>query len=109
MYYQKLIQKVPINQNVLQYAVNLAAKTRPGTEHAHQIANEYINWGAGPRASQYLVIGAKANALLSGKYSPDIEDVKEVAVSILRHRIMKNYKAEAEGLSIEKIIEELIK
>ena len=109
MYYQKLIQKVPINQNVLQFAVNLTAKTRPNTEHAHPMANKYINWGAGPRASQYLVIGAKANALLSGKYSPDIEDVKEVAVSILRHRIMKNYKAEAEGLSIENIIEELLK
>ena len=109
LYYQKLIQKVPINQNVLQYAVNLAAKTRPNTEHSHPMANNYINWGAGPRASQYLVIGAKANALLSGKYSPDIEDVKEVAVSILRHRIMKNYKAEAEGISIEDIIKELLK
>lgn len=109
LYYQKLIQKVPINRNVLEYAVNLAAKTRPNTEHSHAMANEYINWGAGPRASQYLVIGAKTNALLSGKYSPDIEDVKEVAVSILRHRIMKNYKAEAEGISIEDIIQELLK
>lgn len=109
LYYQKLIQKVPINKNVLEYAVNLAAKTRPNTEHSHAMANKYINWGAGPRASQYLVIGAKTNALLSGKYSPDIEDVKEVAVSILRHRIMKNYKAEAEGVSIENIIQELLK
>ncbi|PKQ66135.1 MoxR family ATPase [Labilibaculum manganireducens] len=109
LYYQKLIQKVPINRNVLEYAVNLAAKTRPNTEHSHRMANEYINWGAGPRASQYLVVGAKTNALLSGKYSPDIEDVKEVAVSILRHRIMKNYKAEAEGISIENIIQELLK
>lgn len=109
LYYQKLIQKVPINRNVLEYAVNLAAKTRPNTEHSHTMANKYINWGAGPRASQYLVIGAKTNALLSGKYSPDIEDVKEVAVSILRHRIIKNYKAEAEGISIEDIIHELLK
>lgn len=109
LYYQKLIEKVPINRNVLEYAVNLAAKTRPNTEHAHPMANDYINWGAGPRASQYLVIGAKTNALLSGKYSPDIEDVKEVAVSILRHRIMKNYKAEAAGISIEDIITELLK
>ncbi|MGQ1908342.1 AAA family ATPase [Marinifilum sp. RC60d5] len=108
-YYQKLIQKVPINKNVLEYAVNLSAKTRPNTEYSHPMANEYINWGAGPRASQYLVIGAKAHALLSGKYSPDIEDVKEVAVSILRHRIMKNYKAEAKGISIEDIIKELLK
>ncbi|MDQ1770866.1 AAA domain-containing protein [Labilibaculum sp. A4] len=109
LHYQKLIQKVPINRNVLEYAVNLAAKTRPNTEHSHRMAKEYINWGAGPRASQYLVVGAKTNALLSGKYSPDIEDVKEVAVSILRHRIMKNYKAEAEGISIENIIQELLK
>jgi len=108
-YYQKLIQKVPINRNVLEYAVNLAAKTRPNTELASPITNKYINWGAGPRASQYLVIGAKAHAVISGKYSPDIEDVKAVATSILRHRIMKNYKAEAEGISIEDIIEELLK
>ncbi len=109
MYYQKLIQKVPINDNVLQFAVKLAAQTRPNTEHAHQVANEYINWGAGPRASQYLVMGAKTHALLSGKYSPDIEDVKAVAVPILRHRIMKNYKAEAQGMSVEQIIAEIIK
>ena len=108
-YYQALIQKVPINKNVLEYAVSLAAKTRPNTEQASPITNKYINWGAGPRASQYLVIGAKAHAIISGKYSPDIEDVKAVAVSILRHRIMKNYKAEAEGISIENIIEELLK
>ncbi len=108
-YYQALIQKVPINRNVLEYAVNLAAKTRPNTELASAITNKYINWGAGPRASQYLVIGAKAHAIISGKYSPDVEDVKAVAVSILRHRIMKNYKAEAEGISIENIIEELLK
>ncbi|WP_421918458.1 AAA family ATPase [Marinifilum sp.] len=108
-FYQKLIQKVPINRNVLEYAVNLAAKSRPNTDFSHSMANEYINWGAGPRASQYLVIGAKAHALLSGKYSPDIEDVKEVAISILRHRIMKNYKAEAEGISVEDIIKELLK
>ena len=107
-YYQSLIQKVPINRNVLEYAVKLAAKSRPNTEHASPITNKYINWGAGPRASQYLVIGAKAHAIISGKYSPDIEDVKAVAVSILRHRIMKNYKAEAEGISIENIIEELL-
>lgn len=109
LYYQKLIQKVPMNRSVLEYAVNLAAKTRPNTPHSHPMANQYINWGAGPRASQYLVIGAKTNALLSGKYSPDIEDVKEVAISILRHRVMKNYKAEAEGISIEDIIQELLK
>ena len=108
LYYQHLIQKVPINRNVLEYAVNLATKTRPNTANAHPIANKYINWGAGPRASQFLVIGAKAHALIMGRYSPDIEDVKAVATSILRHRIMKNYKAEAEGISIENIIEQLL-
>jgi len=107
-YFQNLIQKVPINRNVLEYAVNLASKTRPNTKHASPITNKYINWGAGPRASQYLVIGAKAHAIISGKFSPDIEDVKAVAISILRHRIMKNYKAEAEGISIENIIKELL-
>ncbi len=109
MYYQKLIQKVPVNDNVLKFAVMLAAQTRPNTEYAHKIANEYINWGAGPRASQYLVMGAKTHALLSGKYSPDIEDVKAVAVPILRHRIIKNYRAEAQGMSVEQIIAEIIK
>jgi MoxR-like ATPase len=93
----------------LEYAVNLSAKSRPNTEYSHPIANKYINWGAGPRASQYLVIGAKTHALLSGKYSPDIDDVKAVAIEILRHRIMKNYKAEAEGVSLEDIISELLK
>ena len=108
IYYQQLIQRVPINRNVLEYAVNLASKTRPNTPHAHSYANQYINWGAGPRASQYLVLGAKTHALLHGKYSPDIEDIKAVAVSILRHRIVKNYKAEAEGISVEDIIKEFL-
>jgi MoxR-like ATPase len=79
-------------------------KTRPQTENASKEANQYLEWGAGPRASQYLIIGAKCNALLNGKYSPDIEDVKAVAVPILRHRIIRNFKAEAEGISIEQII-----
>ncbi|MFA8436543.1 MAG: AAA family ATPase [Marinifilaceae bacterium] len=108
IFYQQLIQKIPINRNVLEYAVNLTAKTRPNTELAHDYANRYINWGAGPRASQYLVIGAKTHAILNGKYSPDIEDIKAVATSILRHRIVKNYKAEAERISVEDIIKELL-
>jgi MoxR-like ATPase len=87
--------------------VNLVARTRPHTEKAHDWANRYLSWGAGPRASQYLIIGAKANALLTGKYSPDIEDVQRVAVPILRHRIIRNYTAEAEGISIEAIIDQL--
>jgi len=108
-FFQQLIRRIPVPDNVMQYAVSLSAKTRPNTAHAAPIANEYLNWGAGPRASQFLVIGAKCNAVLNGKYSPDIEDVKAIAPAILRHRIVKNFKAEAEGISVEKIIEELLK
>jgi len=109
LFYQELIRRIPVNDNVLEYAVRLSAKTRPNTELAHEIVNKYVNWGAGPRASQYLIIGAKTHAVLNGKYSPDIEDVKAVAFPILRHRIIKNYKAEAENISIEDIISELLK
>jgi MoxR-like ATPase len=108
IFYQNLIRKIPINDNVLEYAVKLAAKTRPNTKHAAEISNQYLKWGAGPRASQYLVLGAKTHAALHGKYSPDIEDVKVIAPSILRHRIIKNYKAEAEGISVDNIIEKLL-
>jgi len=107
VYFQQLVRRVPVPDNVYEYAVNLVAKTRPHTEKAHEWANRYLSWGAGPRASQYLIIGAKANALLAGKYSPDIEDVQRVAVPILRHRIIRNYTAEAEGIGIERIIDEL--
>lgn len=108
LYFQNLIRKIPVNDNVLRYAVELAAKTRPGKENAAEIANQYLKWGAGPRASQYLVLGAKTHAALHGKYSPDIEDVKAIAPSILRHRIIKNYKAEAENKTIEEIIDKLL-
>ncbi len=108
IYFQKLIRRIPINENVLKYAVNLVAKTRPNTENAHPKATEYLDWGAGPRASQYLVIGAKAHAALSGKYTPDIEDVKAIALPVLRHRIIKNYKAEAEGITVDDIIRDLL-
>ena len=107
LYFQQLIYRVPVPDNVYEYAVNLVAKTRPHTEKAHEWANRYLSWGAGPRASQYLIIGAKANAILAGKYSPDIEDVQRVAIPILRHRIIRNYTAEAEGISIENIIDAL--
>ncbi len=107
-FFQELIRKVPINENVLQYAVELAAKTRPNTEKGADISNQFLKWGAGPRASQYLVLGAKTHAALHGKYSPDIEDVKAIAPSILRHRIIKNYKAEAENISVENIIDKLL-
>jgi MoxR-like ATPase len=107
VYFQQLVRRVPVPDNVYEYAVSLVAKTRPHTEKAHEWANRYLSWGAGPRASQYLIVGAKANALLAGKYSPDIEDVQRVAVPILRHRIIRNYTAEAEGVGIERIIDEL--
>jgi MoxR-like ATPase len=107
-YFQKLIRDIPITDNVLEYAVKLAAKTRPNNEFATDAVNKYISWGAGPRASQFLVLGAKCHAAVTGKYSPDIEDVKAVAEPILRHRIVRNYRAEAEGLSIEKIIKDLL-
>ncbi len=107
MYFQNLVRRVPVPDNVYEYAVSLVSSTRPNTERAHEWSNRYLSWGAGPRASQYLIIGAKGNALLRGKFSPDIEDVQEVALPILRHRLVRNYTAEAEGVSIEKIIKEL--
>lgn len=106
-YFQQLVRNIPITDNVLEYAVSLAAKTRPGTSAATQEVNKFLSWGAGPRASQFLVLGAKCHAAISGKYSPDKEDVQAVAISILRHRIVRNYKAEAEGISAEKIITNL--
>src|SRR5215217_467790 len=106
-YFQKLIRNIPVADNVVEYAVRLASKTRPNTALATEDINKYISWGAGPRASQFLVIGAKCHAAISGKYSPDIEDVQAVAEPILRHRIVRNYRAEAEGLSIEQIIKNL--
>lgn len=105
--FQKLVRKIPIADNVLEYAVKLAAKTRPGRSLATEEVNNYISWGAGPRASQYLVLGAKCQAAINGKYSPDIEDVQNIASYVLRHRIVKNYKAEAEGLTEEDIIKNL--
>ena len=108
IFYQKLLQKVPIPENVYRYAVNLSTLTRPGTPGAHAWANDYLSWGAGPRASQFLIIGARTHAVLNGKYSPDIEDIRAVAYNILRHRIIKNYKAEAEGITVEQIIDKLL-
>jgi MoxR-like ATPase len=106
--FQELIRKIPIADNVLEYAVRLVAKTRPNSPLAPKSVNDYITWGAGPRASQFLVLGAKCNAAISGKYSPDIEDVQAIANYVLRHRIVRNYKAEAEGVSEEKIIKDLL-
>lgn len=108
MYFQKLVRKIPVPDNVMEYAVKLSAASRPNRPESLPMVNEYISWGAGPRASQFLVVGAKCHAALRGKYSPDIEDVKAVAEPILRHRIVLNYKAEAEGYSLEKVIKELV-
>ena len=105
--YQQLIQKIPVADNVIEYAVTLVGKTRPKSPAAPDIVKKYIDWGAGPRASQNLILSAKTHAVLNGKFSPDIEDVQKVAIGILRHRLIKNYKAEAEGLSIEEIISSL--
>lgn len=107
LYFQKMVRKIPIADNVLEYAVGLTAKTRPDSDRASEMAKKFLSWGAGPRASQYLVLGAKCNAAISGKYSPDIEDIQAVAVNVLRHRIIKNYKAEAEGITEEDIIKDL--
>jgi MoxR-like ATPase len=109
LYFQQLVRKVPVPDGVVDFAVKLANATRPGKDYSPDITNEFVNWGAGPRASQYLVLGAKCHALLRGKYAPDNEDVRAVAKNVLRHRIVRNYKAEAEGISTESIIESLMK
>ena len=106
--YQELIRRVPVSDNVLEYAVKLVGKTRFNSELAPKITKDFITWGAGPRASQNLIIGAKCHALLKGKFSPDIEDVQVVAKPILRHRLVRNYRAEAEGYTMDRIIEELL-
>ncbi|MBO0324265.1 MoxR family ATPase [Muricauda sp. CAU 1633] len=105
---QHLVRRIPVPDNVVDYTVRLVNKTRPGLEGASDFVNNYVDWGAGPRASQNLVLAAKAHAAVHGKFSPDIEDVKAVSLGILRHRILKNYKAEAEGISEERIISELL-
>jgi len=106
--FQQLVRKIPIADNVLEYAVNLATRTRPNTARATAMVNQYLSWGAGPRASQYLVLGAKCHAAIHRKYSPDIEDVQAITKYVLRHRIVRNYKAEAEGITEEKVIESLV-
>ena len=106
--FQEVIRRIPVPDNVCEYAVRLAASTRPHAEGASELASKYLSWGAGPRASQYLVMGAKTHAAMQGKYSPDIEDVNAVAEEVLRHRIVRNYYAEAEGISTEQIIHRLI-
>ncbi|MDA9349644.1 MoxR family ATPase [Polaribacter sp.] len=105
---QQLIRKIPVADNVIEYAVRLVGKTRPNTTEASPLVKKYLDWGAGPRASQNLILAAKAHAAVNGKYSPDIEDVKAVTIPILSHRIVKNYKAEAEGITFSEIITSLL-
>jgi len=107
IYFQQLVRNIPVTDNVLEYAVKLVAKTRPNGELAAPQVKRLINWGAGPRASQFLILGAKCHAVINGKYSPDIEDVQAIAKPILRHRIVRSYHAEAEGLSTDNIIDQL--
>jgi MoxR-like ATPase len=108
MAYQDLIRRIPVADNVLEYAVKLVGKTRFSSDLAPQMTKDFISWGAGPRASQYLIIGAKCHAAIHGRYSPDIEDVRQVAKPILRHRLVRNYRAEAEGYTMDKIIDSLL-
>lgn len=105
--FQNVIRKIPVADNVIEYAVTLVSKTRPDNDLAPDFVKQYIDWGAGPRASQNLILAAKTQAALKGKFSPDIEEVQEVAFGILRHRIVKNYKADAEGISEEDVIKKL--
>ena len=105
---QNLIRQIPVADNVVDYAVKLVAKTRPDSDFAHDDIKKYLSWGAGPRASQFLVLAAKCHAAINGKYSPDIENVKAISYPVLRHRIVRNYKAEAEGMSVEKLIDSLL-
>ena len=106
--FQQLVRRVPVTDNVIEYAVKLVHRTRPQGEMAAPEAKSYLEWGAGPRASQALILAAKCNALLNGKYSPDIEDVKAVALPILRHRMVRNFKAEAEGITVENLVQKMV-
>ena len=105
--YQHVIRRIPVADNVMEYAVTMVSKTRPNTASATDLVNEFVDWGAGPRASQNLILAAKTHAAINGKFSPDIENVQAIASGILRHRIIKNYKAEAEGITEEQIIKNL--
>jgi MoxR-like ATPase len=106
--YQQILRKVPVTDNVFEYAVGLVQRTRPGTAGAHAAVNELVGYGAGPRAGQFLILGAKYHALSKGRFSPDIEDVRAVAANVLRHRLVRNYKAEAEGISADEIVKRIL-
>jgi MoxR-like ATPase len=107
--FQNLVRRVPVADNVIAYAVRLARKTRPKSDHAPQFIKDWLSWGAGPRASQYLILGAKTRAILTGRHTPDIEDVRAMAAPTLRHRIVPNFNAEADGVSTIEIVARLVK
>ncbi len=107
--FQDLVRKVPVADEVINYAVTLVSRTRPLESGSPKIIKDYISWGAGPRASQYLVLGAKTNCILEGRFSPDIDDIKKIAQPVLRHRLITNFNAEADGMDVIKIIDELVR
>lgn len=106
--FQKLIRRIPVADNVVEYAVSIVGKTRPNSNTATDLVKEYVDWGAGPRASQNLIIAAKTRAALKGKFSPDQEDVRAVALEVLQHRLLRNYKAEADAISMKQIVDSLL-
>ena len=108
IFYQDLVRRVPVADNVIEYAVRLSTRSRPKVDGAPKFVNDWLSWGAGPRASQYLILGAKARALISGSHTPDIDDVKQMAGPVLRHRIVPNFNAEADGVSAIDIVERLV-
>ncbi len=109
VYFQNLVRKVPVADSIIQYAVNLVSKTRPKSKEAPKFINDWVSWGAGPRASQYLILGAKTRAILDGRFTPDLDDVKAVVKPALRHRLVTNFTAEADGITTPDIIDQLLK
>lgn len=109
VYFQNLVRKVPVADSIIQYAVNLVSKTRPKSKEAPKFINDWVSWGAGPRASQYLILGAKTRAILDGRFTPDLDDVKAVVKPVLRHRLVTNFTAEADGITTPDIIDQLLK
>ncbi len=109
MLFQDLVRRVPVADNVIEFAVRLSTRTRPKTEHAPKFVTDWLSWGAGPRASQYLILGAKTRAILNGRHTPDISDVREMAGPVLRHRIVPNFNAEADGVTPIDIVERLVR
>ena len=109
LFFQDLVRRVPVADNVVEFAVRLSTSTRPGFDSSPKFVNDWLSWGAGPRASQFLVLGAKTRALLTGRSTPDIDDIRAMAAPVLRHRIVPNFNAEADGVSAIDIVERLVR